>query len=176
MRFGPPPRIMIRGLAGGGRGSRLSEVRRRASGVERDPARLVLLHRVDRRLVRRVVVRRVRLELGGAGVDALEHRARCRSALRARADLRLASCSTGARAAGRRSRAAWPCSSSSGVGARRATGQARSSSSISTSSRMWCRNHGSIFVRWWTSSTRHAGLEGVADVPDRARRSASPAC
>ena len=120
MRLGPPPRIMMRSLPVEGRVSSSScQVPLRVAGVpacrssaSRYAGTPLRLDRGHRRFVGRVVVRRVGLELGGAGIDAACTRHRCRRLLRRRRTSHLGRCSRGWRAGGRRSRAAWPRSSS----------------------------------------------------------------
>ena len=117
IRFGPPPRMMI-----------LRRVRR---------PRLVVA-----RLVGRVEVRRVRLELGAAGVDGLVDRPRCpRASRRARtAASRRAEQRREPRV--REALPAWPRAAARRRARRASRRRARARSAMISS--MWRRNHGSI--------------------------------
>ena len=97
-------------------------------------------------LVGRVVVRRLGLELGAAGVDGLERRLARRPPSRA-ARTSASSARPTARPAGRRrSRAAWPAASRAGSCRSKPTARP-GGPAPRRSCRIWSRNHGSTLVR-----------------------------
>ena len=101
IRFGPLPRMITAGLV-----------------ARRDLGLLV---------VGRVVVRRQRGELGGAGVDGLVDRPDAERVPHAAHDV-LGRCRAARRSARRRSRAAWPAAAASGVERRRRRATSRATS------------------------------------------------